>query len=139
MFCIENHDTIIAIIMREFKKKTQYSFWHSPMILCVLFCILVIFTFNVIKLIEKERVTSRNKIIELNKIEELKQREASLNSDIEKLGTDNGIEDTIRNKFQVAKPGEKVVSIVDEEEKKPIVEQENNHGFWSWIKGMFSK
>lgn len=139
MFCVENHDTIIAIIMREFKKKNQYSFWHSPIILGVLFCILVIFSFNVIKLIEKERLTSRNKIIELNKIEELKQREASLNSDIEKLGTDNGIEDTIRNKFPVAKPGEKVVSIVDEEEKKPIIEEENNHGFWSWIKGMFSK
>ena len=139
MFCVENHDTIIAIIMREFKKKNQYSFWHSPMILCVLFCILVIFSFNVIKLIEKERETTRNKVIELNKIEELKVREASLSADMGKLETDSGIEDTIRSKFQVVKPGEKVVAIVEEEEKKSTLEEKNNHGFWTWVKGMFSK
>lgn len=139
MFCVENHDIIIAIIMREFKKKNQYPFWHSPIMLGVIFCFLVLFSFNVIKLIDKERETTRNKVIELNKIEELTARENSLNSDIEKLGTDSGIEATIRNNYQVTKPGEKVVSIVYEEEKKPIVEEKNKHGFLAWIKGMFSK
>ena len=139
MFCIENHVTIIAIIMSEFKKKNQYPFLHSPLVLIVLFCLLLIFSYNVMKLIEKERETSRNKIMVLNKIDELKAREASLNSDIDKLKTDKGIEDTIRSKFQVAKPGEKVVAIVDEEEKKPTIPEKEDHSFWSWVKGMFNK
>ena len=138
MLCVENHDTIIAIIMSEFKKKNQYAFLHSPIMLVILFCILVIFSFNVIKLVEKERETSRNKVMVLNKIEDLKGREVSLNSDIDKLKSEDGLEDIIRSKFQVAKPNEKVVAIIDEEQE-PIIEEKKNHGFWLWVKGMFSE
>jgi len=139
VFCVENHSIIIAIIMSEFKKKNQYPFWHSPLVLVILFCILGLFSYNIIRLVEKERETSRNKIIQLNKIEELRRREASLNSDIEKLKTEDGIEDTIRSKFQVVKPGEKVVAIVDEEIVIPDKEEEESHSFWLWVKGVFSK
>lgn len=125
--------------MSEFKKKNQYPFWHSPLVLVILFCILGLFSYNIIRLVEKERETSRNKIIQLNKIEELRRREASLNSDIEKLKTEDGIEDTIRSKFQVVKPGEKVVAIVDEEIVIPDKEEEESHSFWLWVKGVFSK
>ena len=137
MFCVENHGTIIAIIMAEFKKKNQYPFWHSPIMLGILFCFLILFSFNVIKLVEKERETSKNKIIELNKIEDLRTREASLSADLNKLNTESGVEDTIRNKFQVVKPGEKVVAIVDEDAPKPEVTETESHGFWSWVKNMF--
>ena len=57
-------------------------------------------------------------------------------SDIKKLNTDEGIEETIREKFQVAKEGEKVVIIVDREniESNIYPEKKSESGFIFWIK-----
>ena len=71
--------------MRQFNKKSKYSFWHSPLVLILFFCILVLFSYNVIGLIQKERETNKNKISELNKIEELKKRQTNLSKEINKL------------------------------------------------------
>jgi len=127
--------------MAEFnKKKDKYPFWHSPLMLIVLFAILILFAYNMVGLFGRERETNKNKVLELNKIEELRSRQASLASDIEKLKTDRGIEDTIRDKFQVTKPGEQMVVIVDdktsEDAMPPLPE---DHSFWGFIKSMFEK
>ncbi|HAE36709.1 MAG: hypothetical protein UR85_C0013G0006 [Candidatus Nomurabacteria bacterium GW2011_GWF2_35_66] len=124
--------------MSEFNRKNTNNFWHSPLVLIVLFCILVLFMYNIIGLIEKERETANKKNIILSNIETLRNREKSLSLDIEKLKTEEGIEETIRDKYQVVKEGEKMVVIVDEEKKESIVlGEENKHGFIEWIKGIF--
>ncbi|MEK7585842.1 MAG: septum formation initiator family protein [Patescibacteria group bacterium] len=126
--------------MKQWKGKNKYKFWHSPLSLIVLFCILVLFAYNMIGLVQKERETNKNKITELNKIDDLRMREALLSKDIERLGTDEGVEESVRDKFQVVKPGEKMVVIVDENVKKD--ESPNtpvNHSFWGYIKRLFSK
>jgi cell division protein FtsB len=125
--------------MAQFKKKDKYQFWHSPITLLIFFCILVIFAYNTIGLIEKERETNRNKISELTKIEELRKRENDLSKDINKLNTKEGIEESVRDKFQVVKPGEKMVIIADPQEKKPSdTDAVTDHSFWGFIKRMFS-
>ncbi len=88
---------------------------------------------------KKERETSRNKASELNKIEDLRAREALLNRDIDRLNTDEGIEASIRDKFQVVKPGEKEVLIVQEESKTETLEKESDHSFWGYIKRLFKR
>ncbi len=138
-FRAENHDIIIHVFMKQWKKNQKNSFWHSPLVLLVFFCLLVLFAYNMIGLIRKERETNKNKISELAKIDELRKREADLDKDISKLNTTQGIEESIRDKFQVVKPGEKMVIIVDEQEKKPQDEETKDHGFWGFIKRMFSK
>lgn len=126
--------------MAQFKKKNTHHFWHSPITLLVLFCILVLFSYNIVGLIAKERETNKNKVSELNKIEELRAREADLNKSINKLNTNEGVEESVREKFQVVKPGEKMVVIVDEVEKKPVDDDyAKDHSFWGFIKRMFSK
>ncbi len=124
--------------MAEFKSKKTNNFWHSPLVLLALFCVLILFIYNMVGLFEKERETSKKKELILDKIETLRNREKSLNSDIEKLKTEEGVEETIRDKFQVVKDGEKMVVIVDEEIKKeePLLPK-NSHGFWGWIKKTF--
>ena len=74
----------------------------------------------------------------LSQIETLRAREKILNDDISKLNTEQGVEETIRDKFQVVKEGEKMVVIVDEEKKenKESVTV-SNHSFWGWIKKTF--
>jgi cell division protein FtsB len=88
---------------------------------------------------EKERETAKKKDIILANIETLRKREDTLTTDINKLKTEDGIEETIRDKYQVVKEGEKMVTIVDEE-KKNNVEVEapvEDSSFLGWIKRLF--
>jgi cell division protein FtsB len=134
----KKHDTIIALKMSEFNSKNKNSFWHSPLVLVVLFCILVLFIYNIVGLIEKERETAKKKDTVLSKIETLRDRENSLSKDIEKLKTEEGVEETIREKYLVVKAGEKMVVIVDEKKDEvDLVEKKIKHGFIEWAKNIF--
>jgi len=74
----------------------------------------------------------------MNKIASLKSREDSLNSDISKMQTKEGIEEIIRDKYQVVKKGEKMVVIVDNKDvNNTTSSQTNSHGFWNWVKNIF--
>jgi len=120
-------------------KKSNYKFWHSPFALVLLFCILILFGYKIIDLIQKERETAYKKNLILDKIDSLQGRESSLSLDISKLETEEGKEEVIREKYQVAKEGEKMVIIVDEENKdSSVTEEKTSHGFWNWIKKIFS-
>lgn len=128
--------------MHEFNRNNKHSFWYSPLSLIILFCILVLFIYNIIGLIEKERETSKKKDLILSNIETLRSREASLSKDIAKLKTEEGVEESIRDKYQVVKEGEKMVVIVDENQKNDISsdnESIKDHGLWGWIKRVFSR
>lgn len=126
--------------MLEFKKKDTYHFWHSPLFLGIIFCVLVLFSYNLIGLIEKERETSKQKELALNKLDNYKAREAALSDDISKLKTPEGTESAIREKYQVAKAGEKMVQIVDDNSRDAVPEENaKEHGFWAFIKKLFTK
>lgn len=121
-------------------KRNNYKFWHSPIALVVLFCLFLLFGYNVINLIEKERDTVSKKELILEKIDNLKERETSLSSSISKLETEEGIEEIIREKYQVAKSGEKMVIIVDEDRKDLQIEvKTNTNGFKEWFSNIFKK
>lgn len=92
-----------------------------------------------IGLIGKERETNKNKISEMNKLEDLRARETNLNKEIERLNTTEGIEESVRDKFQVVKPGEKMVIIVDDDKKENPSDEQKDHGFWAWIKRLFTR
>ena len=99
--------------MAQFKDKKDYKqLWHSPLTLLILFCILIIFAYNMIGLIQKEGETRRKKIVELENIENLRKRQSNLDTNIAKLNTDEGVEELIREKYQVAKAGESVIRIL---------------------------
>lgn len=132
----ENHAIIIALNMADFNRKNTYSFWHSPIVLFILFCVLGFFIYNMIGLIEKERETAKKKELKLAEIETLRAREEIINNDIEKLKTEDGVEETIREKYQVVKEGEKMVVIVDSENKinNSPVDEPTEDNLWGWIK-----
>lgn len=49
---------------------------------------------------------------------ELQERNTALEASLERLKSDKGIEDEVRQKYAVARPGEEVVVVVDESSKK---------------------
>lgn len=126
--------------MEEFKKKKMNTFWHSPIALVVLFLMLVIFSYNMVGLFKKERETANTKTLIQNKIDELQVREKNLSTSIEQLKTEKGKEDVIRDKYQVVKPGEKMLVIVDQDGDSSEAEKAEalrKHGFLNWFKGLF--
>lgn len=66
----------------------------------------------------KERETSANTIAATTELEKLKLREVALQTELERLSTERGIEEEIREKFEVGKPGEHAIVIVDKDQEK---------------------
>lgn len=123
-------------------KDNNYKFWYSPMMLVVFFCVLVLFIYNTVGLIKKERQTANRKELVQDQIESLNKRKSSLEGDISNLETEEGKEEIIREKYQVAKEGEKMVIIVDNENNVDSLKEEeivDRHGFWNWVKRIFKR
>ena len=69
--------------------------------------------------------------------ESLKSRKDMLESEINRLKTDGGIEEEIRGKFNVAKPGETVVTVINSSGSIPTNVNNLKKGFWSNLWNVF--
>lgn len=78
----------------------------------------------------QERQTGENTERRLAQLEELLERERALDTEIERLSTDRGIEEEIRRKFEVAKAGEEVIVIVDTPASLGAGQQDAAAGFF---------
>ena len=72
--------------------------------------------------------------VEFQDLEEKKQR---LESDIEILDSDYGIESHLRDTFGVIKEGENVVVLVDSVHTSNVVEEKEKISFWGFVKNLF--
>ena len=72
----------------------------------------------------------------MNKIAQLEQEKAKLSSDIAKLKTQTGVEESIRDKFGLVKEGEGVVMIIDDKSEPKAVDKPAG-GFFSFFKNLF--
>lgn len=119
-------------------KKNNYKFWHSPIVLLLLFCFFIFFAYNIINLVETERETHKKKEVILEEINNLKKKEMILSSNLAKIDTEEGVEEIIRDKYQVTKEGEKMIIIIDSDRnnirEKNISERPS---FFKWITGLF--
>jgi cell division protein FtsB len=85
-----------------------------------------------------ERGTKINIVSQVveNKVIELQKQKEKLSLDIEKLKTDEGVEESIRTKFGLAKEGEGEIVIVEDKNPSPPVEKSDG-GFFSFLKNLF--
>lgn len=123
--------------MAEFKKKKKFNYWHSPIVLIVLSLFTIFFFYKLILIYGKERETNDKKNQAKQELEELKNREKIISENIAKFNTDEGIEDILREKFNVAKEGEKMVIIVQEEKKEVVEMNKKSNSFFDWITKLF--
>ena len=126
--------------MRNFQEKSKFKiFMQSKPTLVILAIILILFAWKVVGIASKLEDTYKNKKIEQQKIIDLKQRKEKLSSDIEKLNTDEGKEEMIRENFGLVKEGEGVVVIVDDKNQLEVLPEKENKGFLSFLKNIFRK
>lgn len=98
--------------------------------------LVVVFTWGVIGFIGKIQITRENKKIAENKVAQLKQEKEQFSLNIAKLQTDEGVEESIRDKFGLAKEGEGMIVIV-EDRNKANEQKEESSGFWNFVKSFF--
>lgn len=73
---------------------------------------------------EKERETYGGRAVAEQELKDINEREMRLRGEIARLRTLQGVEESLRQQFDMAKEGEGVIIIVDRE---PSEEKENEH------------
>lgn len=125
--------------MMEFQQKRQVKrILYSRTTLVVLGVIIVLLINSVWGVYKKRAISKEN----LNKaqasLDTLLAREETLSNEIDRLKSTAGVEEEIREKFGLVKPGEEVIIVVDAESKLTDENMVENRNFWQkmieWFK-----
>ena len=123
--------------MRSFQQKRGFrNILHSKPVLIFFGILLLVFAWGVIGFMSKMSLTRENRKITESKVAQLEQQKEKLSSDIAKLKTEKGMEESIREKFGLVKEGEGVIVIV-EDKNEPKVEDKPKGGFFSFFRNLF--
>ena len=123
--------------MRNFQKKSKArNIMQSKPFLVFLGLIIIVFVFSIFGFVSKMEETAKNKKIVENKIAELEKSENVYSSDIANLKTQQGVEENIREKFGLAKDGENMIMITNDN-TNIATQNTNSSGFFSFFKNLF--
>ena len=70
---------------------------------------------------EKSRIAADQRMANLKELSDLEARKASLEEQVAKLSTPRGVEEELRNRYQVGKEGEQAVMVVDDKGNAELV------------------
>ena len=124
--------------MLEFQEKRKLRrFLYSRITLVILLVIIFFILKAVWGVYEKQSIAKENlKKISTN-FNTLQGRELILTSEINRLKTDSGVEEEIREKYGLVKPGEEVLVIIDSDEVIGSTSVSSESTFWSRIINWF--
>ena len=123
--------------MRDFQRQKGWrNILESWPVLTGLWLLLWFFAWGVFGFTGKMRATRVNRKIAEGKISQLQQEKEKLSYDIAKLKTDEGVEESIRMKFGLAKEGEEVIVVVEEKDTQEDEASESS-GFFSFFTKWF--
>lgn len=124
--------------MRSFQKSGRLKRIIQSKTFLIFFGIVILaFIYSMFDFIGKMEETGKNRKIVEDKITELEKSKEKLNSDITKLKTEQGIEESIREKFGLAKEGENMILIIDDKNSSEIPKNTDSGGFFSFLKNLF--
>lgn len=90
------------------------SFLYSKPVIVALFAVAALFSTAVYERFDREREMALKREELEGKLEGLEANAAALKAKVEHLESERGIEEELRDRFEVAKSGEQVVVLVDE-------------------------
>jgi cell division protein FtsB len=114
---------------------------HSPIVLLALMGIVVLLAHATWGIYQKEVESGKNVAAVQEEFKALQDRRNLLQQQTSSLNTEEGIEEELRQKFQVAKPGESLMVVVNKP-LPPSAPEVNNNFFskiWSNVSGVFNK
>ena len=115
-------------------KKVFYSYWT----LLILLVILVVLSRAAFHVYLKYQDAALNESRAVKELADLQSREHTINSEVSRLKTVAGVEQEIRDKYQVTKNGERLIVIVDDP-KNSVQNQASveGPGWWQKITNFF--
>lgn len=123
--------------MREFQEKKRFRrYLYSKGAVAMLLVLVIFFGRASWGVYKKEQESAANAAQAQVSLKRLEDRQKILTHELNRLKTDEGIEEEIRSKFGVSKPGEQVIIIVDDR-KSTTTEPEPEPTWWEKIKGAF--
>lgn len=115
------------MLERSEKRKLRRAI-YSPLSVLVLFGLVLYLSSRVWEVYQAHSETEERLAEKQAEFGELTGRQAMLESEIARLDTERGLEEEIRAKYEVAKPGEEVLVIVD----PPVIETTASPNFSWW-------
>ena len=124
--------------MRSFQngRGAWRNFIYSWPVLVFLGFLILVFAWGVIGFFGKMQTTRENREIAEKKMQELEKQKEQLSADIVKLKTQEGVEESIREKFGLVKDGEGVIMVVEDKNSKEA-EDSGQGGFFNFLKNLF--
>ncbi len=115
------------------KKKRIRKILYSPISLIILFIVFILLFKSVWNVYDKQKLSIKNLNQEKIENDKLSQREKKLNTSIEYLKTEQGIENEIRVKFRAVREGEQISVIVDDNNVNTVTVSTSTikKGFWN--------
>lgn len=118
------------------KKGTPRSFWYTPLGVLGVFVLMIILAQAAYGMYRKDREAVYAKNLSEEKYQELTIKKQELTKELAKLDTEEGIDQAVRDRFDVAREGEGVVVIVDDSSEEKL-DKENMLGSTSKFIGFF--
>lgn len=123
---------------RNLKENRRWvNLLQSKPVLVFLGILLLVSAWSIVGFLGKMEETKKNKKMAEEKVAELEQSKLKLEADINKLETDRGVEEVLREDFGMAKEGEGLIVVVDEDPSKQKTEDKMPGGFMSFFKNLF--
>jgi cell division protein FtsB len=113
---------------RKLKKRV-----YSKFTLVVLLVILVLVAHGAWGIFQKKRIVSEDLRKTQETLEQFNERKAKLESKLDRVNSDVGKEEILRDKYSVAKEGEKAIFILDSDEEEEVILKEE--GFFKKLFG----
>lgn len=110
---------------------------RSRPVLALLSILVAFFAWGVISLLSKMTTTINNRRIVENKVAKLQKEKEKLSVDIARLQTADGVESSIREKFGLAKEGENLIIVTEEQDPVANTADQSSgflSSFWNWFK-----
>jgi cell division protein FtsB len=127
--------------MKEFQHKdNQVKKGYSKWVLFMLFVLIVLVAKGLVSISAKQISSDEEMTLVMAKKAELEERRKNLTEKVNELNTNEGLEKEIRSKFDVVRPGENVILVVDKEIPAPVEDEPSViKKLWNGVVGVFKK
>lgn len=123
------------------EKRNLKKIFFSRFFIMALLALFIILSFSTAKVYSKFKKAYDKNRETIAKIEELEQRKKELEARISALSSEAGKEEEIREKFNIKKPGEEVLTIIDKSPGSDKINNKNDDGFfpgiWNWLENLW--
>ena len=124
--------------MRNFDRKVTWrSIAESRPVLMLLVIVILVFAWSVIRFWSKMEDTERNRRIAEERVMALRDKKDKLTQDISDLNTDEGKEKFFRENYGLAKEGEEVIVVVEDQKEEKAPERLTLTSLIDFLKGLF--